>query len=71
MGFFKDLEVMQRTHGNILKLYKPKNEIETRKSIEIQEEFEPVSIEGQTKLAVHMRYERDSNLIKKIKGTSF
>ena len=54
-------------YRNILNLYKPKNEILTKKSIEIQEEFEPISIEGQSKLAVHMRYERDSNLIKKIK----
>lgn len=56
-------------YRNVLKLYKPKNETEKIKA-EIQEDFEPVSVEGQSKLAVHMRYERDSNLIKKIKEKS-
>ena len=51
-------------HRNILKLYKPKNKNE---KAEIIEDFEPVGIEGQSKLAIHMRYERNSNLIKKIK----
>lgn len=54
-------------YRNVLKLYKPKTGLETNRSSEIPEEFEPVSIEGHSKLAVHMRYERDSNLIKKIK----
>ena len=55
-------------HRNILKLYKPKNVPEKEKTItEIQVDSEPVAIEGQSKLAIHMRYERDSSLIKKIK----
>lgn len=57
---------------NILKFYKPKNETGTEiKKPKIQDEFEPVSIVGQSKLAVHMRYERNSNLIKKIKEKAF
>ncbi len=53
---------------NILKLYKPKNNVEIEYSTtKINIENEPVSIEGQSKLAIHMRYERDSRLIKKIK----
>lgn len=51
-------------HRNILKLYKPK---EKNKPSEIVEDFEPIGIEGQGKLATHMRYERNSSLIKKIK----
>lgn len=53
---------------NILKLYKPKNKPESAKTIsEIQYDDEPIAIEGQTKLAIHIRYERDSSLIMKIK----
>lgn len=51
-------------HRNVLKLYKPK---EKNKPSEIIENFEPIGIEGQSKLATHMRYERNSSLIKKIK----
>jgi hypothetical protein len=55
-------------YRNILKLYKPKNEPKKNKIIsEIQDDCEPVAIEGKSKLAIHMRYERDNSLIKKIK----
>lgn len=52
-------------HRNILKLYKPKSKSQNTKKI--IEEFEPIGAEGKSKLAVHMRYERNSSLIKKIK----
>lgn len=51
-------------HRNILRLYKQKNN--TRNG-QIADEIEPVAIEGQSKLATHMRYERNNSLIKKIK----
>jgi len=51
-------------HRDILKLYKPKS---NSRNANIVEENEPVAIEGQSKLATHMRYERNSGLIKKIK----
>ena len=51
-------------HRNILKLYKPKS---NSRNAEILEDIEPVGIEGQSTLAIHMRYERNSSLIKKIK----
>jgi len=55
-------------YRKVLKLYKPKNNDESEIIIEeIKEDNEPISIEGQSKLATHMRYERDSSLIKKIK----
>lgn len=55
-------------YRNILNLYKPKGKIEsTSPKNEVQENIEPTSIEGSSKLAIHMRYERDSNFIKKIK----
>jgi predicted HNH restriction endonuclease len=53
-------------HRNILKLYKLRN-TKDGKQVNITGDFEPISIEGKSKLAVHMRYERDSGLIKKIK----
>lgn len=53
-------------HREILNLYKPKK-IEKIDSKTITESFEPVGIEGNSKLAVHMRYERDTTLILKIK----
>lgn len=51
-------------HRKVLDLYKSK---EKNTISEIVENFEPFSIEGEGKLAVHMRYERNSHLIKKIK----
>ncbi len=58
-------------HRNILNLYKYKKEIEGElENIEIKEDNEPVSIEGQSKLALHMRYERNSILIRKIKESA-
>jgi hypothetical protein len=55
-------------YRKVLNLYKPKGKYENEISIgEIDHEIEPVSIEGQSKLAIHMRYERDSSLIRKIK----
>lgn len=51
-----------------MKLYKPKNNDESEiKTGKITDDDEPVSIEGLSKLAIHMRYERDSKLIRKIK----
>lgn len=50
-------------HRNILGLYKKKG----GKKIEIAEDNEPTAIEGNSILAIHMRYERNSGLIKKIK----
>lgn len=51
-------------YRNILKLYKPKD---NSSSVEIAEEFEPTGLEGQSKLTSHIRYERNSGLIRKIK----
>ncbi|MGI5975644.1 MAG: HNH endonuclease [Paludibacter sp.] len=53
-------------HRNILKLYKLRD-TNNAKQVNIIDDFEPISIEGKSKLAIHMRYERDSRLIKKIK----
>lgn len=53
-------------HREILKLYKPKKPGKIDSKV-ITESFEPVGIEGNSRLAIHMRYERDSNLILKIK----
>lgn len=50
-------------YRNILNLYKPK---ETKKT-NISDDFEPISVEGEGKLATHMRYERDNSFIRKIK----
>ena len=50
---------------NVLKLYKSK---EIHLTFEIIEDFEPVFVEGESKLAKHMRFERSSSLIKKIKA---
>lgn len=52
-------------YRNVLNLYKHKGE--DTKPIEISDDFEPIGIEGQGKLAIHMRYERDNSLIRKIK----
>ncbi len=49
-------------HRQILDLYKPKN-----KTIQIVEDTEPTAIEGNSVLAQHMRYERNSAFIQKIK----
>lgn len=49
-------------HRQILDLYKPKN-----KRIKISEDIELTVIEGNSVLAQHMRYERNSSFIKKIK----
>lgn len=49
-------------YRKILGLYK-KNE----KEIKVADEVEPTAIEGRSKLATHMRFERNSSLIKKIK----
>ncbi len=53
-------------HRNILNLYKPRD-TNNAKQVDVTDDFEPISIEGKSKLAIHMRYERDSGLIKKIK----
>lgn len=53
-------------YRKVLNLYKPKDEDEIT-SGQIDDQIEPISIEGQSKLAIHMRYERDSSLIRKIK----
>ncbi len=50
-------------HRKVLNLYKSGRE----KNVQLQEYSEPVIIEGQSKLATHMRYERNSNFIRKIK----
>lgn len=52
-------------YRNVLNLYNPKSQIETRAVF--PDDFEPTAIEGQGKLATHMRYERDSSLIRKVK----
>lgn len=49
-------------YREILGLYKKKDE-----KIIIKEEIEPIGIEGASKLATHMRYERNTSLIRKIK----
>ena len=49
-------------HRQILGLYKINEE-----EIKVAVEVEPTAIEGSSKLATHMRYERNSSLIKKIK----
>lgn len=55
-------------YRKVLNLYKPKKNAEAEITIgEIKDDNEPISIEGQSRLAIHMRYERDSSLIKKIK----
>lgn len=51
-------------YREVLKLYKSKD---SSNSMIIDDDFEPTIIEGQSKLAIHMRYERNSSLIKKIK----
>jgi hypothetical protein len=52
-------------HRQILGLYK-----KNIKEINISEEIEPIGIEGNSKFAIHMRYERNSSLIKRIKEQS-
>lgn len=55
-------------HRNILKLYKPKSIPITKTTLKQETvEDELTSIEGQSKLAIHLRYERNSTFIKKIK----
>jgi predicted HNH restriction endonuclease len=49
-------------HREILGLYNKKE-----KDISVADEFEPTAIEGNSKLATHMRYERNSAITKKIK----
>lgn len=49
-------------YKQILELYEPKN-----KEIQVAEDKEPIAIEGNTVLAKHMRYERNSAFIQKIK----
>lgn len=49
-------------HRNILGLYKKKT-----KELKIQDVFEPTVIEGSSILAKHMRHERNSSFIRKIK----
>ena len=51
-------------YRNVLDLYKPKDKENTKVE---DEYFEPIGVEGQSKLAIHMRYERDNTFIKKIK----
>jgi hypothetical protein len=51
---------------NILNLYKAKE----TKLTEIADEFEPIGIEGQGKIAIHLRYERNNGLIRKIKESA-
>lgn len=53
-------------YRNVLKLY---NQKRNNRSIAL-DDFEPFGIEGQSKLAVHMRYERNSALVKKIKESA-
>ncbi len=53
-------------HREVLKLYKLKERAK-KKNLIIQEELEFEAIEGQRKLAKHLRIERNSTLIKKIK----
>jgi len=51
-------------YRNILKLYNPNRKITST----IASNFEPIEVkEGNSKLATHMRYERNNTLIKKIK----
>jgi 5-methylcytosine-specific restriction protein A len=40
-------------------------------TIEVQEDSEPIAIEGESKLAIHMRKERDNTFIKKLKIDAF
>lgn len=54
-----NLFVMRR----ILNLYKDKVSVE-----DIPDDYEPVAVEGTSKLATHLRYERNSGFIKKIKA---
>ncbi len=49
-------------YRNVLNLYKPK-EVAVA-------DFEASALEGQSKLAIHIRYERDSSLIKKFKESA-
>lgn len=49
-------------HRQILDLYKPKN-----KEFKVSEDVEPIVIEGESVLAKHICYERNSSFIKKIK----
>jgi len=49
-------------HRRILGLYK-----KAEKEIKVAEDSEPTAVEGSSKLATHMRYERNSGLINKIK----
>lgn len=53
-------------HREVLKMYKLKDRAKKNK-INIQEDVEFEAIEGQRKLAKHLRIERNSTLIKKIK----
>jgi len=53
-------------HRQVLDLYKPKN-----KTIQIAKDKEPIVIEGNSVLAQHMRYERNSTFIQKIKEDAF
>jgi hypothetical protein len=55
-------------YRNVLNLYNPNKK--NKKPVEISDDFEPIGIEGHGKLATHMRYERDSNLIRTIKETA-
>jgi hypothetical protein len=52
-------------YRNVLKLYKNQGTI-----ISLVDDFEPIAIEGQGKLAEHMRYERDNKLIRAIKDNA-
>ena len=55
-------------YRKVLKLYKSKDETKKRlKNVKITENLEPMIIEGESKLAKHMRYERNSIFIRKIK----
>jgi len=51
-------------HRNILNLYNAKGK---DKNPSLIDDFEPTVIEGKSKLAHHMRYERNSKLVRKIK----
>jgi hypothetical protein len=54
-------------YRKVLKLYKSKTNFTVSHS---DGDFEPTAIEGNCKLAIHMRYERNSSLIKKIKNNA-
>ena len=52
-------------YRNILNLHKSKNKSKHPENVD--EYFEPTAVEGEGKLARHLRYERDSGLIRKLK----